>query len=238
MRSAGLKNTPSLQHTVALMGPDVQSTIRNFEILEAAKIDFNYRLANQLYKPLMLGIFSLDQALEQCDLLKKPRAAKANRGLIDAFGVYAADKTVPWFNNYPTDIFPISAGVGIPINPPGFWAENGRLKLLWVQAWKGRTLNPLQKAIFYTILSQRVFVGEDFSNAEFEWVDLRSPHPKAGRGVEVLHRKDFDLLTDGELKWHLDILLEAFNEFATGRDQRKEEEKRSRKPPESPLFDQ
>ena len=62
MRSAGLKNTPSLQHTVALMGPDVETTIRNFMLLEAAKIDFNYRLAYRLYKPLMLGAFSLEQA--------------------------------------------------------------------------------------------------------------------------------------------------------------------------------
>ena len=237
MRSAGLKNTPSLQHTVALMASDVPSTVRNFEVLEAAKIDFNYRLAYQLYKPLMQGVFTIEQAVAQCDLLKKAKAAKANAGLVKAFGAYASEKQVSWFNTYPVDLFPISAGVGIPVNPPGFWAEDGQLKLLWVQPWKGRTLNTLQKAIFYTILSQRVFVGEDFSSAELEWVDLRAPKAKSERMVEVLNRKHFDLLTDNELKVHLDILLEAFNEFSLGRDRRKEEERHSRKPPENPLFD-
>jgi hypothetical protein len=219
------------------MGHDVLTTVRNFELLEAAKIDFNYRLAGQLYKPLMEGTFSTEQAVAQCKLLKKPKAAAANAGLISAFGAYASDKKVAWFNNYTPDVYPIAAGVAIPLNPPGFWADGGQLKLLWVQPWKGRTLSPRQRAIFYTILSQRIFIGEDFSSAELEWVDLRAPRPKAERSIEVLSRKHFDLLTEAELKAQLDILLEAFNQFSARRDRRKEEDRASKPPPEAPLFD-
>ena len=228
MRSVGLKTTPTLQHTVALMRSDVASTLREFELLEAAKIDFNYLPATRLYKPLMENVFTTAQAVDQCKRIKNPKGVKPNSELIEAFGIYAADKKVAWFNAYPRDIYPIAPGVGIPLNPHGFWAEGGKLRLLWVQTWKGRTLDPLQKAIFHTILDRRVFVGDDFGSAELEWIDLRAPDRKSPRGVEVLNRKSFDLLTDDELKRHLDILLEAFAEFSQARDARKSKEKAER----------
>lgn len=236
MRSVGLK-TPSLQHTVALMRSSVDGTLREFQLLEAARIDFNYFPSKSLYKPLMERTFTLVQALDQIKRTKNPKAIKPNSDLIEAFTTYASGKEVRWFNPYPRDIFPIAPGVGIPINPAGFWAEDGRLKLLWVQTWKGRTLDPLQKAIFNTILDRRVFVGDDWKDAQLEWVDLRSPNARSPRGVEVLGRDSFDILTDEELKRHLDILLEAFERFSEIRATRRTREKADKPPSAAPLLE-
>lgn len=222
MRSSGLMNTPSLQHLVTLMRPSVASTKREFELLERAKIDFNYFAFDKLAKPLMEGAFTLEQALSQCEKLKNQKARKPNAGLVAAFSDYAEKKRTAWFNYYPRDSFPIAPGIGIPVNPTGFWVDGGRLKVMWVQKWKGRTLDPLQKAIFHTVLDRRVFVGDDFGPADLEWVDLRAPRPKGEREIQVLGRSKFDILTDEELKRHLDVLLEAFIQFSVDKRARKE----------------
>lgn len=237
MRSANLSNTPSLQHAVTLIRPTVEGTKQEFERLDKAVIDFNYFAFDHLVKPLMEGVFSIEDAERQCAGLKNEKARKPNAELIRAFGVYSKEKAVPWFRQFPRDFYPIAPGIRIPVNPAGFWAEGGKLKVLGVQKWKGKTLDQLQRAILFTILNQRIFVGDDFRNAEFEWVDLRAPRRNAEREVQVLTRANFDVLTDNELKRHMDILLEAFLLFRSERDARRAEERSRRPPPSAPLFD-
>lgn len=237
MGKSGLLNTPSLQHVVTLMRPTVEATKREFEILERAVIGFNYFPFDRLAKPLMEGTFTPEQAAAQCATLKNENARKPNAELVKAFGAYAAGKEVGWFNPYPKDFFPIAPGIAIPVNPVGFWMDKGQLKVLWPQKWKGRTLDPLQKAIFHTVLDRRVFVGDDFGKADLEWVDMKSPGPRAERTIEVLNRKDFETLSDAELKQHLDVLLEAFVQFSTERAERRESARRDREPPPMPLFE-
>lgn len=112
----------------------------------------------------------------------------------------------------------------MPINPHGFWASDGRLNLLWAQCWKLSTLSPLQKAIFNTILEQRIFVG-DFKNAALKWVDLREKIKGKGRDIEVLGRSDLGLVTDHELKQYLDVLYDAFASYSETTKQKKAAEK-------------
>jgi hypothetical protein len=222
---------------VALMRPTVEETKREFEQLERAVIDFNYFPFDHLAKPLMEGTFTIQQALDQCAALKNEKARGPNTDLVSAFHRYSSNKDVAWFNSYPKDFFPIAADVVIPVNPAGFWADKGVLKVLWVQKWKGRTLDALQKAIFHTVLDRRVFVGDDFGSAEFEWVDLKAPKSRAAREIEVLSRKDFAILTDAELKRHTDVLLEALRQHTAEKRERKVQEKGSREPAPLPLFD-
>lgn len=238
MGKPGFLNTPSLQHVVTLMRPTVAATKREFEALERAVIGFNYSSFDRLAKAMMEGAFTTDQALAQCAILKNEKARKPNADLVAAFGIYSDSKTqAAWFKPYPKDLFPIASGVAIPINPTGLWVDDGKLKVLWVQKWKGRTLDPLQKTIFHTVLDRRVFVGDDFGGADLEFVDLRSPSTNCDREVEVLNRRHFEVLSDAELKEHFDILLEAFVEFAGERSDRREKDKREREPSPMPLFD-
>jgi hypothetical protein len=240
-RSVSLKNTPSIQHAVTLIQRDVAGTVREFEKLEASKIDFSYRPTDRLIKPLMEGSISPELAVRLCEAVKNPKGAKANAELVQAFGGYVRGKKVAWFNPYPVETYRISPDIGIPINPSGYWVDEGVLKVLWLQKWKNRTLDPIQRAILHTILDRRVFAGDDFSGADLEWVDLRAPDKKSSRVVEVRNRKDFGLLSDAELKAYLDILLEAFNQYSIGRARRKAEEKEREKERRSeellPLFD-
>ena len=131
-----------------------------------------------LIKPLMEGR-SLGWALGQCDKIKK-RNREAVKNLLRAFAPYAQEKSVQWFRSFPREPYPIGQDVYIPLNPNGFWAEEGRLTLLWVQPWKMRTLDQRQKAIFRTIFEERIFVG-DFKDARLEWVDLREQEEGKGR---------------------------------------------------------
>jgi len=237
MGASGLRNTPSLQHVATLMRPTVEATKLEFELLERAVIGFNYLPFDRLAKPLMEGTFTPEQAVAQCEALKNEKARKPNGELVIAFGAYATGKNVLWFKPHPKDFFPIAPGVAIPVNPHGYWVDEGKLKVLWTQKWKGRTLDPLQKAIFHTVLDRRVFVGDDFGAAELEWVDLKAPSARSERGIQVLHREHFEILTDAELKQHTDILLEAFVQFSQEKAARRARAREERPAEPMPLFD-
>jgi len=218
-----LTRTPSVQHAVALIGESVEATIHNLLLLEAAKIK-------------MEG-FDLPWALRQCEL-EREHNVKPNSGLVEAFAPYAAGRSLPWFRACEQHAYPIGAGVQIPVRPTGFWLEDGRLKVLWVQGWKGRTLEPLQKALFNTIVQRSVLVG-DLKDAALEWVDLREVTPGHGRSLEVLSGADLGTVSDAELTAHLEILLRAFRIYKADRDRRRREAKEAerRSPPgPTPLF--
>jgi hypothetical protein len=232
-----LRRTPSVQHAVALIRPSVEATVLEMEKLDLAAIPFSLNPGRKLFKPMMEG-YSLDWALRQVEAEKHEKNVKPNKGLVTAFADYAAGKKVPWFRECESYGYPIGSRVVIPVRPSGFWVEDGRLRVLWAQCWKGRTLDPMQRAIFNTILRETFFVG-DFKDAALEWVDLREKHPRMGREVEVIDGDAFGALTPTELKDALGILLSAFEIHSERKAARKTAEKAGRKPKdhEPDLFD-
>lgn len=231
-----LARTPSAQHAVAMIADTVEGTVRNFEKLEAARISISLEPGRRLFKPMMEG-FGVDWAVRQCEA-EREKNIKPNIGLVEAFGPYAAEKAVDWFRAYEPQYYPIGSGVLMPVKPSGFWFEGGRPRILWVQCWKARTLDPLQKRIFHTILQRSVVVG-DFKDAEIEWVDLRETRPGKGRDVEVLHGSALGTVSDDELQAYLQILLSAFQQYKSDRDRRRAEgraSERSRPQGPMPLF--
>lgn len=221
-----LRKTPSVQHTVALIADTVAGTVRNFERLDAAKISITLDPGRRLFKPLMEG-HSVAWAIRQCEL-EREKNIKPNIGLVEAFGPYAASKAVPWFREFEKHYFPIGGGVVIPVRPAGFWAEDGQLRVLWVQCWKGRTLDPLQRAIFNTIVQKTCFIG-DFKDAQLEWVDLREARPGKGRDIEVLSGAALGTVSDAELAEYMNILMTAFAEYSAERNRRRAEERAAEK---------
>lgn len=183
----------------------------------------------------------LDWAIRQVEADKHVRNIKPNKELVTAFAPYAEGANVPWFRECHSYGFPIGGGVVIPVKPSGFWAVDGRLKVLWVQSWKGRTLDPHQRAIFNTILQQTFFVG-DFKGAALEFVDLREQAHKAGRGIEILDGEKLGTVSQAELTGALEILLAAFELHSERRDERRaarkaQQEARNRKDRGPDLFD-
>jgi len=221
-----INKTPSLQHTVALMSGTVEETLLNLKNLEDSQIKISLASGRRLFKPLMEGI-GIDWALAQC-ALEKDYNIGPNQDLVAAFAPYAAGKSVSWFREFPKLYFPIGSGISVPINPAGYWNDSGLLRVMWVQSWKGRTLNPLQKAIFNSVLQKTVFVG-DFKSAALEWVDLREKFPRRGREVEVLDGNKLGLVSDGDLETYFGIFLKALEEFAPYRAEKRAERKAKQK---------
>jgi hypothetical protein len=234
---ADLRRTPSVQHAVALIKPTVADTLLEMQKLDAACIPFSLNPGRRMFKPLMEG-YPLVWVTDQLKLDRKPKNIQPNIGLVTAFEPYAKDKKVPWFRECEMHTYPIGSGVVIPVRPAGFWAEDGRLRVLWPQCWKGRTLDPLQRALFNTILRQTFFVG-DFKNAALEFVDLREQVPRKGRDIEIIAGDDLGLVTAAELADYLQILLTAFEQHSTIKAARKAEEaaKRAKSPKDAPLFE-
>jgi hypothetical protein len=234
---ADLRKTPSVQHAVALIRPTIEATVLEMEKLDLAQIQFSLDPGRRLFKPLMEGQ-PLDWALRQVEADKHKKNIAPNKGLVTGFAPYAAEKKVSWFRECERYQFPIGSGVSIPVRPSGFWAEDGRLRVLWAQCWKGRTLDPTQRAIFNTILRQTFFVG-DFKDAALEWVDLREKTPHAGREVEVINGNDLGTVSAAELEDALRILLAAFEIHSERKAERKVAEKAERRPKDRgpDLFD-
>jgi len=165
---------------------------------------------------------SLDWAIRQLNLEKRKNNIPPNVNLVKAFEPYARNKKVNWFRECEVIGYPIGRGVIIPVRPAGFWSENRRLNVLWPQCWKGRTLDPQQRAIFGTILRDTFFVG-DFRGATLEWVDLREKSPGQGRSREILSADDLGYVSQTELGNYMDILLTAFEEHCAAKARRKGE---------------
>jgi hypothetical protein len=230
-----IRKTPSLQHMAALAADTVAATVRNLELFDAAQISISLNPARRLFKPLMEAR-DLDWAVRQL-AGEKAHNIKPNIGLVEAFAAYAADKRVRWFNECEKTSFKISSSAAIPVQPAGYWSDGGVLRVLWVQAWKGRTLDPFQRRLFNTVLHDAFFVG-DFKNSPLEWLDLRETVKGAGRDIEVLDSDALGFLSPSELTEVLAIFLSAFDVYAARRAARKEAEKASRKPKDGPsLFD-
>jgi hypothetical protein len=231
-----LRRTPSLQHAVALIRDTVEETRFELERLDAAQINMSLNPGRRLFKPMMEGM-SLDWAIRQIQLEKKPQNVKPNIGLVETFSHYAEGKKVPWFRSSDHHFYPIGAGIIIPVQPNGFWVEDKKLRVLWPQCWKSRTLNPSQKAIFNTILRETYFVG-DFKGATLEWVDMREQVPRDGRGIEVLSADDLGTVSRTELTEALRILVEAFQLHHAAKLHRRAEERAARAPKSggTPLF--
>ena len=225
---ADLRRTPSVQHAVALIKDTVPATVREMEKLDAAQIPFSLNPGRRMFKPLMEGQ-SLDWVLRQLRLDRRQKNIVPNTGLVEAFEPYARGKAVPWFREWELHAYPIGAGVIIPVRPAGFWVEGGRLSVLWPQCWKGRTLDPVQRALLNTILRETFFVG-DFKGAALEWVDLREQTPRAGREIEILTGDDLGVVSQSDLAEHLNILVTAFELHSMAKAERKAKEKASQKP--------
>lgn len=222
---ADLRKTPSVQHAVALIRPTVEATLLELQKLDGG-IPFSLNPGRKLFKPMMEGK-PLDWAIRQVEADKHVKNIKPNKELITAFAPYAKEAKVPWFRECQSYGFPIGGGVIIPVRPSGFWARDGRLRVLWVQSWKGRTLDPYQRAIFNTILQQTFFVG-DFKGAALEFVDLREQAPKAGRDIEVVDGAELGTVTQAELTGALEILLAAFELHSERREERRAAAKAAR----------
>ena len=233
---ADLRRTPSVQHAVALMRDTVQATVVEMEKLDAAEITISLNPGRRLFKPLMEGQ-SIDWAIRQLKLEKREKNIAPNIGLVEAFAPYARGKSIPWFRECQPHFYPIGSGVTIPVRPAGFWAEGGKLRVLWPQCWKGRTLDRLQKAIFHTILLDTFFVG-DFKGADLEWVDLREQAPRQGRDIEILPGEALGKVSRGDLADYLGILRAAFDQHAAAKASRRVAEKAvtKGKPSDTPLF--
>jgi hypothetical protein len=233
---ADLRRTPSVQHAVALMRETVQATVLEMEKLDAAKITISLDPGRRMFKPIMEGQ-PIDWAIRQLKLEKREQNIAPNIGLVEAFEPYARGKSVAWFRKCQAHFYPIGSGVIIPVRPAGFWAESGKLRVLWPQCWKGRTLDPLQRAIFHTILIETFFVG-DFKGADLEWVDLREQMPRKGRDIEVLPGDALGTVSRGDLAEYLGILRAAFDQHTTAKTKQREAEKavKKSKPGEAPLF--
>jgi hypothetical protein len=203
--------------------------------LDAAQIPFSLNPGRRLFKPIMEGQ-SLEWAVGQLHRDKRTKNIKPNIGLVTAFEPYAKQQAVAWFRECELHRYPVGSVV-IPVRPAGYWADSGKLHVLWPQCWKGRTLDTLQRAIFNTILRAAFFVG-DFKSAKLEWVDLREQSPRGGRALEVLNSEQLGTVSADDFRGYLDILIQAFEQHSAEKTRRRAEERPAEdlKSSSTPLF--
>jgi len=231
-----LRRTPSIQHAVALVRETVSATFAEMEKLDAAHISISLNPGRRMFKPLMEGR-SLEWVVRQLKRERWEKNVSPNIDLVRAFEPYARTKHVRWFRECVSHGYPIGSGIVIPVRPAGYWAEDGKLHVLWPQCWKGRTLDTVQRSIFNTILRDTFFVG-DFTTAELEWIDLREQSPHEGRSIEIVNGEELGTVSKDELAEYLSILIAAFEQHCAAKAKRREEQKalRRRKDQEGPWF--
>jgi hypothetical protein len=201
---------PTLQHFSTLVGADVAHTVIKLERLQRSAPLVNYDPTRKIgHDALVLGLSS-QTAIQACERIKREKQRVANLDALDAFLAYRED--LPHRRHLETErrYFSIARGIRVPVNPPLVAIQDGRVVVLWFSFWRSRQLNDVQKAIFATILDRVVFGTPDFAGSELEFVDLSAPHASEPRSVKLLSRRDFDVLSDAELRGHTDNFAEAF----------------------------
>ena len=111
---ADLRRTPSVQHAVALIRDTVSTTVLEMEKLDARQIQISLNPGRRMFKPLMEGQ-TLDWAIRQLRLDKRPKNIIPNIGLVEAFEPFARGKSVTWFRECQLHAYPIGGGIIIPV---------------------------------------------------------------------------------------------------------------------------
>ncbi|MBI2713028.1 MAG: hypothetical protein HYX37_01040 [Rhizobiales bacterium] len=226
---------PSLQHFSVLLGGtsgQIEKRIRGLSNLPPVSY---MKLREQWIIDLIrLGV-PLAMIEKACELLRGELNRKSNleavRALADYLRIYKPAKLLMIDKRY----YPIGRGLLVPVNPPGVIVEGSVPKLFWPSFWKHDKFDDLTRAVFGSILERSIFRLRDYRDMPLAFVDLSAEDGSAVRVVRVFQRKDFEGLTDGELRIETDKFVEAYLRVRTTETVESVEEKK-RRDADLPLF--
>lgn len=211
------KNTPTLQHAVYLIGPTVEDTAENIRRLRRSTPPYRLDVARQL----IARVFQLraddrpevqrdavDWAKRQAETIPDPALRKATKEILACVETYLDSVTVRWFRPVATFPYPIGRGLAIPVNPLGMISDGEKIRLLWAQMWRTRTLNPDQFNIHGAVLERAVFAIET-DITELEWMEMSIPAGAKERELRLRGRDAYALMDDANLAAALDRLATA-----------------------------
>lgn len=224
---------PSLQHFSVLLGGDVPRIEKRILALSNLPPVSYMRLRDQWTVDLIRFDVPVSTIERACELLRGELNRKSNlealRALAEYLRVYKPDKLLALDKRY----YPIGRGLHVPVNPPGVIVEDGKPKLFWPSFWKQDKFDPLTRAIFGSVLDRSIFRLPDYSSMPLTFVDLSADLGSKTRSMKVLERKDFNLLSDAELRAETDKFVEAYLRV---RATEAEREKKDRSEEGLPLF--
>jgi hypothetical protein len=163
-----------------------------------------------------------------CEMLRGELNRQSNlealRTLAQYLNAYKPEKLLAIDKRY----YPIGRGLHVPVNPPGVIVEGGVPKLFWPSFWKQDKFDKLTRSIFGSILDRSLFRLTDYRDMPLAFVDLSAQNGAKVRSVRVLQRKDFDALSDAELRVETDKFVEAYIRVRSAESAQSEEEKKRR----------
>ncbi len=201
------KNTPTLQHAVYLIGPTVEDTAENIRRLRRAAPPYRLDIARRLLAAIFQGQ-TVDWALRQAETIRDEALRKATKEILICVETYLSSVTVKWFRPVATFPYPIGRGLAIPVNPLGMISDGEKIRLLWAQMWRTRTLNPEQFNIHGAVLERAVFAIET-DITELEWMEMSVPAGAKERELRLRGRDAYAPMADADLAAALDRLAAA-----------------------------
>jgi hypothetical protein len=199
--------TPTLQHASYLIGPDVPTTANNIHRLRKGAPPYRLAVARQLIVAVLKGQ-SFEWAKRQADTIADEALRRATKEILFCLKQYLTSVRVSWFRTIETFPYPIGRGLVIPINPLGMISDGEKIRLLWPQLWRTRTLNPMQFNVFGGVLERAVYAVEP-DITELEWMEMSVPAGAADRELRLRGRDAYAPISDEELAATLDRLAEA-----------------------------
>lgn len=199
--------TPSLQHAAYLIGHDIPTTVENIRRLRRSAPPYRLDLARQLIVAVLKGQ-AHDWAVKQAEAHRDEDVKRATLEILACLQDYLASVKVAWFRPVATFPYPIGRGLFIPINPLGMISDGEKIRLLWPQIWRSRTLNPMQFNVFGAVLERAVFAIET-DITELEWMEMSVPAGAKKRELRLRGREAYAPLADADLVANLDRLAEA-----------------------------
>jgi hypothetical protein len=202
---------PAFYDIARLIGRDADETearLYNYYVNPDAAF-FNYRYARTSCRFAFGRMLSLEQILGGCKREKTEQGRTCNSEVLRLLWGMTHGRRVHTYE-LAAKYLTIRKDLHIRVAPPFYFVEDGKASIFWFQPRKSYALSLGDFALLASII-KLTYLVDDFSDVGLEICDLSSPAKNKGRMPTTYTLDSFRILTEGETRERLRLLVIAYD---------------------------
>ncbi len=201
---------PSLQHVARQWAPTPELVAKNLVALALSAPPFSYERLYSLARGVATGD-SLEQVLAAVETAKLHPSARANYAeILPLVAEYFDERRPEFVNDVSPRLYPVGKSLLVPFKPPMIFFREGKATLPWFVFWRSQPLEGQNLRLFVSLVREMMEQDPDLEESSFPIIDCSAPDKKSPRRLTIVESHDVQLLTDGEKREMLEILVSGF----------------------------
>lgn len=226
-----VRNSPSLLHSVALVGATRAETERNIRKMARGAPPSLYRAANDILIATLKGRglgWSADRAIQwaraQASTIVDPDKRACAEQVFEHVAPYIMSTAPDWVRGLDVEFYSVDAELRIPVKLAALMRVGNSYAVLLLNLWK-KELTLEQKRAALAILYDRLQNRPELQHAHLHFVDISVPQKEKERVYRLHGWSDYQLMSSTELDQFIDRFRDGWNDY-----QANPEPKKPRKP--------